>query len=108
MSQVQSVKVPVSDVTDVPMQDPVVPACFLYEHINYNGKTLTVTGDIKKFVPLGFNDVASSLVVSKGQWLVCEHIDFGGRSKVFGPGKYPNFVGMGINDIASSIKLIKS
>ena len=94
--------------TNVPMQSPVVPACFLYQHINYTGNTLAVTGDIANFVPLGFNDVASSLIVSRGQWTVYEHINFGGRSKVFGPGVYPNFVDMGINDIVSSIKLTQS
>ena len=93
---------------EVPMQNPVVPACFLYEHINYEGSTLTVTGDVKTFVTVGFNDVASSLIVTKGTWTVYEHINFGGKSKEFGPGVYPTFVGLGINDMVSSIKLTHS
>ena len=94
--------------TKVPMQNPVVPACFLYEHINYEGCTLAVTGNVKSFVTVGFNDVASSLIVTKGTWTVYEHINFGGKSKEFGPGVYPNFVGLGINDMVSSIKLTHS
>ena len=89
----------------VPMQDPVVPICFLYEHVDFGGKTLPITGNIQKFRPLGFNDTASSLIITKGEWVLYQHVNFGGLSITLQPGKYPNFVGKGINDMISSIKL---
>ena len=93
---------------NVPVQDPIGPACFIYEHVDYKGKTLVVTGNVPNLVSIGFNDAASSMIVMKGQWRIYEHIDFHGVAILLGPGCYKNFADFGIpaNDCISSIKLV--
>ena len=51
---------------------------------NFSGKSATLREDTPDFRRIGVNDMASSLQVGPGeQWEVCEHINYGGRCKVF-------------------------
>jgi uncharacterized protein YcfJ len=54
--------------------------------------------------PYGFNDRASSAVVQRGSWEICEHMDFGGRCVVLTPGQYPSLSTLGLNNAVSSVR----
>src|SRR5208282_932462 len=51
----------------------------LYEQEGLRGRTFTANGPIHNLDKLGFNDRASSIIVDRGDWQVCEHADFKGR-----------------------------
>ena len=83
-----------------------LPTIQLYEHADFKGKELTLhdsTPDLRK---LDFNDKASSVVVSEGQWKLWEHINYTGKFFVVGPGRYDIAVireKIG-NDVISSVE----
>ena len=79
----------------------------LYEHAGFKGRELTLhdsTPDLRQVND--FNDIASSVVVSEGQWKLWEHINYTGRSFVVGPGRY-DFAQISAqigNDVISSVE----
>ncbi len=86
---------------------PPAPKIILYEHIDFKGKTLELSGNDLDFRRHNFNDIVSSIVVISGQWTLYEHINFGGRSITIGPGRYRWIEDLGMrNDLASSVKLL--
>jgi len=60
----------------------------LYESHGLMGRSYTLNGDLNNFGNTGFNDRASSAVVSSGTWQLCSDADFAGSCNVFGPGRY--------------------
>jgi hypothetical protein len=60
----------------------------LFDRNGFSGGEYVVTGTITNFDPLGYNDRARSMVVQSGNWLVCQHMDFGGLCQSYGPGSY--------------------
>jgi uncharacterized protein YcfJ len=52
----------------------------------------------------GFNDRASSAVVDRGTWQVCEDARFGGDCVVLRPGEYRSLGAMGLNNMVSSVR----
>ena len=87
-----------------PINDTVTPVILIYEHCNYKGRTLVLTGNQANFVTIGFNDKASSAIILKGSWQLFEHIDFNGKALTLHPGQYDNLHTLG-NDTLSSVKL---
>ena len=80
----------------------------LYEHINYQGKSLNVCKNIANFVPLKWNDIASSIKVGQNTVVhLYEHVNYGGKVLSLTT-SHPNFVTLKWNDKASSIKVSKS
>ncbi len=77
-----------------------------YENDNYQGRTFTSDRSVADLRDNGFNDRASSLVVSSQRWEVCGDINFGGRCVVLRPGNYPSLTDMGLNDRISSVRLV--
>jgi hypothetical protein len=76
----------------------------LYEDVGYGGEAQYLNSDTPNLVPIGWNDVASSLRVSGGaSWEVCEHVNYGGRCRVVS-GDVPNLVPGGWNDMISSAR----
>jgi uncharacterized protein YcfJ len=61
----------------------------------------------RNFKRQGFNDRASSAIVLRDRWEVCEDVRFGGRCVVLRPGRYPSFGAMGLNDRISSVRSIQ-
>jgi hypothetical protein len=55
----------------------------------------------------GFNDRASSAVVDRGQWEVCEDANFRGQCMVLRRGSYESLGGMGLNNRISSVRPVK-
>ena len=75
----------------------------LFEHVNYCGRMLVQTASDANFVKLGFNDVASSLIVVKGRWTVYKNINYDVALGTYTVGIYvPN---LAPNDTLSSAKL---
>ena len=75
-----------------------------YEAPDFRGRAFTASGAIDNFARTGFNDRASSVVVERGRWEVCEHAHFEGRCVVLRPGSYDSLAGMGMNNQISSVR----
>ncbi|MDP2005518.1 MAG: beta/gamma crystallin-related protein [Rubrivivax sp.] len=76
----------------------------LYRDESFQGRSFTADAPVADFRASGFNDRASSAVVSGGRWQVCENASYGGRCAVLPRGQYPNLAAMGLNDSISSTR----
>jgi hypothetical protein len=74
----------------------------LFSDSNFHGQRTTIDRDAPNLRDFDFNDRASSVVISSGTWLLCEHANFGGRCAEFGPGEYRELPGF--NDAVSSAR----
>jgi len=72
----------------------------------FRGNSFTADVSVADFRASGFNDRASSAVVSSGRWEVCDNIRYEGRCVVLQRGEYPNLGVMGLNDRISSARAI--
>ena len=77
-----------------------------YERDNFYGRQFTVHDPIDDFRRVGFNDRASSIVVTDTPWEVCDGPGFRGHCLVLRPGNYPNLGAMGLNDRVSSVRML--
>ncbi len=75
-----------------------------YEGEGFRGRAFTTAEQVDNFGNSGFNDRASSVVVERGNWEVCEHMRFGGRCMVLRPGSYASLAAMGMDDRLSSVR----
>jgi uncharacterized protein YcfJ len=75
-----------------------------YEYDNYSGRAFTVHDPIGDFRRIGFNDRASSVVVSGRPWEVCDDTGFRGHCFVLRAGNYPSLSAMGLDDRVSSAR----
>jgi uncharacterized protein YcfJ len=75
-----------------------------FEHDAYQGRSFTTQVPVGDLQRRGFNDRASSVVVSNGRWEICEDAGFEGRCTVLRPGQYPALADMGLNDRISSMR----
>lgn len=76
----------------------------IYEREGFQGRSFTTAKAIGNLERFGFNDRASSVVVSGNRWEVCEDPRFSGRCVVLRPGRYPSLAAMGLNDRVSSVR----
>ena len=79
-----------------------------YERQGFEGQSFTTQKQIANFERFGFNDRASSVVVVRDRWEVCEDVRFGGRCVVLRPGQYPSLGAMGLNDRVSSVRAVSA
>jgi uncharacterized protein YcfJ len=77
-----------------------------YESEGFQGRSFTAQKQVPDFGRFGFNDRASSVVVVRDWWEVCEDSRFRGRCVVLRPGRYPSLVHMGLNDRISSVRTV--
>ncbi len=77
-----------------------------YEREGFDGRSFTTQNQIVNFERHGFNDRASSVVVQRDRWEVCEDARFGGRCVVLRPGRYSSLAAMGLNDRVSSVRAV--
>lgn len=75
-----------------------------YQQEGLHGRAFTADGPVQNFERYGFNDRASSVVVQRGQWEVCEDASYRGRCVMLRPGQYPSLGAMGLNDRVSSAR----
>ena len=76
----------------------------LYESEGFRGRDFTTDRTVWNFDQFGFNDRASSAVVSGGRWEACEHAHLEGRCVVLEPGSYNSLAQMGISNAISSVR----
>jgi uncharacterized protein YcfJ len=77
-----------------------------YERENFRGRSFSTEEQVGNLDRFGFNDRASSVVVERGRWEVCENARFGGRCVVLRPGRYSSLSALGLNDRVSSVRAI--
>lgn len=75
-----------------------------FEHDDFRGRSFTVTDAADNFARHGFNDRASSAIVRRGAYQVCEHAGYEGRCVTLGPGNYGSLRSMGLNNRVSSAR----
>jgi len=75
-----------------------------YEHDNFGGRQFSAHDGIDDFRRIGFNDRASSVVVTGRPWEVCDDVGFRGHCFVLRPGNYPSLSAMNLGDRISSAR----
>ncbi len=79
-----------------------------YQQENFGGPSFTTEQGVTNFQSQNFNDRASSVLVTGGQWEVCENARFGGRCAILREGRYPSLAATGLNDRISSARLVNN
>jgi uncharacterized protein YcfJ len=79
-----------------------------YEGEHFGGRVFSTDKRIANFQRFGFNDRASSVIVGRGIWEVCEQARFEGRCMVLRRGSYDSLSRMGMNDRVSSVRPVKA
>lgn len=78
----------------------------LYEHTGYGGGSLFLNSDTPNLVPMGWNDITSSIRVSPGEvWQVCKDAFYGGPCRTISSDT-PSLVPFFFNDVVSSARRI--
>ena len=77
-----------------------------YEREDFAGRTFTAENQVSNFERTGFNDRASSAVVLRGRWEVCEDAGFSGRCVVLRPGRYASLAALSMNKSISSVRMV--
>jgi uncharacterized protein YcfJ len=93
-------------VAAIAIASQVTAQVVFYENEGYSGRTFTTERQVRNFQEYGFNDRASSVVVMRDRWEVCEDASFGGRCAVLRAGRYPSLAAMGLNDRVSSVRTV--
>jgi uncharacterized protein YcfJ len=78
-----------------------------YEGENFRGRAFTADREYRNLERAGFNDRASSAIVERGRWQVCEDSRFEGNCVILRRGNYPTLASMGINNSISSVRRIE-
>lgn len=77
-----------------------------YEGEGYRGRAFTTDQGVANFDRTGFNDRASSVVVDRGRWEVCEDTRYRGRCVVLRRGSYQSLAGLGLENRISSVRAV--
>jgi uncharacterized protein YcfJ len=77
-----------------------------YENDGFTGRSFSTGKQVTNFEQSGFNDRASSVIVLRDRWEVCENAGFAGRCIVLRPGRYEALGTMGLNDRISSVRMV--
>lgn len=75
-----------------------------YEHEDFRGRPFAANRAVPNFIREGYNDRASSVIVERGPWEVCDDANFHGRCVVLRPGNYSSLAQFGLNDRVSSVR----
>jgi uncharacterized protein YcfJ len=78
-----------------------------YEGEGFRGRMFTTDREVWNLDRSGFNDRASSVIVDRGRWEVCEHARFEGRCVVLRRGSYDSLAGLGMSNRISSVRPVK-
>ncbi len=79
-----------------------------YEGENFHGRTFATAKPVGNFERIGFNDRASSVIVERGRWEVCEDARFEGRCVVLRRGSYDSLRAMGMDNRISSVRPVNN
>src|SRR3954470_1014266 len=75
-----------------------------YEGEGFHGRAFTTSKEVRDFARIGFNDRASSVVVSGGRWEACENARYDGRCVLLRPGNYDSLRALGMDNTISSVR----
>ncbi|NUZ04246.1 beta/gamma crystallin family protein [Piscinibacter koreensis] len=75
-----------------------------YEKEGFRGDAFTTSREVRDLTRENFNDKASSAVVDRGRWEVCEDARFGGRCAVLRRGSYDSMRDLGLHNQISSVR----
>lgn len=78
----------------------------LFEHDGFQGRSYTITREAMDLATVGFNDVASSVLIREGRWQLCSDAGLRGQCVTLGPGRYSSLRAMGLNDHLSSVRRV--
>ena len=78
-----------------------------YQQEGLRGPSYGIDRAVGNFDHYAFNDRASSVIVQRGQWEVCEDADFRGRCVVLRAGQYPSLASVGMNNVISSARPVR-
>jgi uncharacterized protein YcfJ len=100
VSSTRDVNVPVAEAPPA-----AAPASItFYERENFHGQSFTTDKQVGNLERFGFNNRASSVVVTGDRWEVCDDVRFGGRCRVLRPGNYPSLSAMGLDNRVTSVR----
>ncbi|BAL27248.1 beta/gamma crystallin-related protein [Azoarcus sp. KH32C] len=77
-----------------------------YEREDFEGRSFTTEEQIRNFERIGFDDRASSVMVLRDRWEVCDDAGFSGRCVILARGRYPTLAAMGLNNRVSSARMV--
>ena len=77
-----------------------------YEYPGFGGRSFTTAESVTDFGRNAFNDRASSIIVERERWEVCEDVGYAGRCRVLRQGRYASLAAMGLNDRISSVRAV--
>ncbi len=77
-----------------------------YEREGFEGRSFSTDKQVKNFERQGFNDRASSVIVLRDKWEVCEDVKFRGLCVVLRPGRYASLATMNLNNRVSSARAV--
>ncbi|CAN7643676.1 beta/gamma crystallin-related protein [Pseudoduganella sp. LjRoot289] len=78
----------------------------LYQGEGWRGRAVTISQSTDDMRRAGFNDRASSVVVEKGRWEVCDDAGFRGQCRILKRGSYESLAGMGMDNSISSVRAV--
>jgi uncharacterized protein YcfJ len=78
-----------------------------YSQEGLHGRAYSVNGTIDNLANAGYNDRASSAVIERGRWEVCEDAFFRGRCAILRPGQYPSLASVGLDNSVSSVRRVR-
>lgn len=78
-----------------------------YEGEGFSGQAFTADGPIRNLERFGFNDRASSVVIDRERWEVCEDTRFEGHCVILRHGSYASLRSMGLNNRISSVRPVQ-
>ncbi len=79
-----------------------------YSRPDFHGRQFSTDHTVRNMDWVSFNDRASSVVVDRGNWQICEDADFGGRCVVLEPGEYPSLTNVGLENEISSVRPVEA
>ncbi|MDO9074696.1 MAG: beta/gamma crystallin-related protein [Rubrivivax sp.] len=79
-----------------------------YERDGFQGRSFTTQAAVEDLRGSGYNDRASSAVVTGERWEVCDDTGYRGRCVLLRPGQYPSLEAMGLNNSISSVRNVAS
>ena len=79
----------------------------LFGQPGMRGRSMKLDRDAPTLEGSGFNDRASSLVVTEGTWQLCSDAGYSGTCRTYSPGQYPD-LGYGMAKEVSSARLVRA
>jgi uncharacterized protein YcfJ len=85
---------------------PALAQITFYECESFHGRAFTARDQVSDLGRTGFNDRASSVIVDRGPWQVCEDAGFRGRCVTLRAGSYDSLSRLGLDKRLSSARRV--